>query len=78
MENVKTETVFEAEVIKGFRERVLTLRKGTKFELSKEDIKSWNNRGYITRLCHGNGLEWACIGRDNLRVYEVTKTYKEL
>lgn len=78
MGEIKTDTVYEAEVIKGFRENVLTLRKGTKFQLSESDVKSWKNRGYITRCCHGAGNDWTCIGREHLRVYQVYKEYREI
>ncbi len=73
--NDYNETVV-AVVKKGLNKGFLHLRKGDEFVLGSNDVKSWQERGYITMMSKPDDFE--IIDNTYISVYVVQKTYTEI
>lgn len=67
---------FRAVCIKGFREGVYLLTKGSEIYLTKKEADFWKKNGYITRPA-GPG-DPVILRSETIRVFEVTETFKAI
>ena len=73
---MENNVIFVAKVKRGLNKCFIHLKKGDEFELTKSDVESWKNRGYLVWASKPNDYE--IINKTYIDVYKVTKIYEEV
>ena len=67
---------YRAVCIKAYRLKTFHIKKNEMLDLTDDDVKSWLERGYITRS--NSVYDPVILGKDVIKVYEVTEMYREI